>query len=117
MGEWAIHIQCPWRICRDGRIVVAYRDYYYSPEGDALDDWETSGKSRFDHLTQTLRTEFAASPPKVLSVSTDDVGGFSLAFSDNYRFDVFPDDSRLDDHAEHWRLFEPQTERDHFVVP
>jgi len=33
VGDWAVHIQCPWRISRHGRILIAYHDYYYSPDG------------------------------------------------------------------------------------
>ena len=117
VGEWAIHVQCAWRLCRDGRIVVAYRDYYYSPEGDALDDWDAPGRSRFDQTAAALNADFDANSPSVLSVTTDDVGGFSLALSHDYRLDVFPDDSSHDNYSEHWRLFEPRADREHFVVP
>jgi len=117
VGDWAIHVQCAWLLCRDGRIVVAYRDYYYSPDGDALDDWDTPGKSRFDQSATALSVEFASASPSVLSVTTDDVGGFSLALGHDYRLDVFPDDSSHDEYAEHWRLFEPQADSEHFVVP
>src|SRR5688572_24733441 len=117
VGDWAIHVQCAWRLCRRGRIELAYRDYYCSPEGNALDDWDTPGKSRFDHLAEILNADFEATRPCVLSVTTDDVGGFSLALSEDYRLDVFPDDSSRDDYSEHWRLFEPASDKEHFVVP
>jgi hypothetical protein len=112
-GQWAIHVQCPWRICQLGRIVVAYHDYYYSPEGDALDDWDSPGKSRFDSLAAGLCAEFEARPPVVASVAPDDVGGFSLLFVADYRLDVFPDDS--DDSSERWRVFQPGDTSKHFV--
>jgi hypothetical protein len=35
VGDWAIHVQCAWRLCRRGRIEIAYRDYCYSPDGNA----------------------------------------------------------------------------------
>jgi hypothetical protein len=119
VGDWAIQVQCSWRLCRRGRIEVAYRDYYFSPEGDALDDWVTPGKSRFDHIAQVLSSKFETSPPVVRSFTTDDVGGFSLALSGDYRLDVFPDDSNSDDYSEHWhwRLFAPGSDKEHFVVP
>jgi hypothetical protein len=116
VGDWAIHVQCAWRLCRHGRIELAYRDYYYSADGDALDDWDTPGKSRFDRLAAVLGREFETTPPVVHSVTTDDVGGFSLTLSHDYRLDVFPDHSSHDDDSEHWRLFEPGSDREHFVV-
>ena len=33
-------LDCAWRLCRSGRIEVAYRDYYDSPEDDPIDDWD-----------------------------------------------------------------------------
>lgn len=117
VGDWAIHVQCAWRLCRLAHIEVAYRDYYYSPDGDALDDWDTPGKSRFDQQAASLVAGFAASPPEILSFTVNDVGGFSLLFSHDFRLYVFPDDSSHGDYSEHWRLFAPASDREHFVVP
>jgi hypothetical protein len=116
VGEWAVHIQCPWRICRSGQIVVAYHDYYYKPDGNPLnDDWDSHGKSRFDFVARGLITEFETTPPTVASVTPDDVGGFSLRFSGEYRLDVFPDDSQGS--SEHWRIFQPVQGSRHLVFP
>jgi len=62
-GEWALHIQCAWRICQPGRIVIGCRDFYYSTAGDPLDDWDKPGKSSFDITAVALREDFSASPP------------------------------------------------------
>jgi hypothetical protein len=114
VGEWAIHVQCPWRICRHGHIVVACQDYYCSPGGEALDDdWDSPGKSRFDSLATILCTEFETRPPVVSSVNVDEVGGFSLNFNAGYRLDVFPADSN--DSSEDWRVFQPGSGNKHFV--
>ncbi len=113
VGEWAIHVQCAWRLCQQGRIRVACQDYYCSPEGEVLKDWDVIGKSLFDQQASSLRERFKMSPPKVTSYTVDDVGGFSMALSDDYRLDVFPDGSN---HSEHWRLFTPASHKNHFVV-
>lgn len=117
VGDWAIHVQCSWRLCRRGRIVVARRDYFYSPEGDTLDDWDIPGKSRFDQLAKSLSVEFESASPFVLAINIDDVGGFALVLSHDYRLDVFPDDSGHGEYDEHWRLLKPQIDGEHFVVP
>ena len=105
VGDWAIHIQCAWRICRRGHIVVAWQDYYYSPEGgDLNDDWDSPGKSRFDSLAAELCTEIETSPPVVASVQPDDVGGFTVHLTTDFRLDVFPANS--DESVEHWRIFQ-----------
>jgi hypothetical protein len=113
VGDSAIHVQCPWRISRLGRIVIAYHDFYYNPGGKALDDWDSMGKSRFDSVAALLCTEFETTPSLVASGDVDDVGGFSLLFSRDYRLDVFPDDSL--DSSEHWRIFKPGDRSRHFV--
>jgi hypothetical protein len=112
-GEWALHVQCAWRICQRGRIVVANGDFYRSPSGDPLDDWDTFGNSAFDATVAALNEEWTDSPPQVTSIRVDDVGGFSLQLTHDYRFDVFPANSN--EHVEHWRLFQPAADRQHFV--
>ncbi len=114
-GEWALHVQCAWRICQSGSIVVGNRDFYYSTTGDPLDDWDAPGKSSFDTTAIALREAFSASPPYVTSISVDDVGGFSAILTRDYRLDVFPDKSKAG--CEFWRLFQPGVEHSHFVFP
>jgi hypothetical protein len=76
------------------------------------DEWDTSGKSRFDSVARKLRSEFKTAPPAVVSVATVEFGGFSMLFERRYRLDVFPDSS--DPQSEHWRVF--RVGRKHFVV-
>jgi hypothetical protein len=114
VGDWAIHIQCPWRLSRLSRIVIASDDYAYAPNGDYLmDGWSHPGRSRFDFIAAKLCTEFEIHPPVVTSMQVDDVGGFSLGLADDYRLDVFPSSS--DESDENWRLFEPSRDTKHFV--
>lgn len=113
VGDWALHIQCPWRISRQGRILIAYHDYYWGPDGKPVEDWDVVGKTRFDLAASKLCAEFTATPPAVVSVQPDDVGGFCVHFSGDYRLDVFPADS--DQSSEHWRIFQPGVDRRHFV--
>jgi hypothetical protein len=115
VGDWAVHIQCPWRISQRGRIVIAYHDFYYSPAGDDLEDWDKFGSSQFDSAATLLCAEFQTSPAVVASVQPDDVGGFFIRFSQDYRLDVFPDTSF--DSSEPWRIFQPRLDSEHFVFP
>jgi hypothetical protein len=113
VGDWALHIQCPWRLCRPGQIVVGYHDFYYDLTGKPLDDWDKPGHSRFDHAAAALRRQFETSPPLVDSATPDDVGGFTLRLSPDYQIDVFPTSG--DDSTEHWRVFRPGDLDSHFV--
>jgi hypothetical protein len=115
VGEWALHIQCPWRIRQRTNLVVASGDFYYSSAGEPLDDWDSPGNSKFDVTAATLEGELSASPPSVTSIRIDEVGGFTIELTNDYRLDVFPDRSILN--TEHWRLFQPGIDQSHFVFP
>ena len=115
VGQYAVHVQCVWRLVCRGRILIAYRDFYYSAKGKPLEDWDSSSKSRFDILARRLSSQLESSAPLVRSVKADDVGGFSIVLSRGYRLDVFPDSSDRD--GEDWRIFQPASRSRHFVVP
>ena len=115
MGDWALHVQCPWRITRPPTILVGRGDCYYEATSNEPYDWQKAGESRFDRYAMSLNKEFELSPPLVEAVEVDAVGGFSLRFSD-YVFEVFPDESS-DGGSEHWRLFQPGDLESHFVFP
>ena len=111
--EWTIQIQCPWRISQGSRIVIAFRDFYYS---DApLSNLAVMSKSRFNSVLDTLSTEFEAVPPEVEAVETDDSGSFSVRLSRDYRLEVFPAENAAS--GKHWRVFQPGTQGSSFVFP
>jgi hypothetical protein len=116
VGEYALHIQCGWRIRRGDQVVVGGRDLYYPPEENdgPMDDfdWDVQGANRRDKriaaLFQNETRQFL-----VRKVEVGEAGGFTIIFDDEYALDVFPDDSLSD---EHWRIFKPSAEEPHFVV-
>ena len=116
VGEYALHIQCCWRIRRGDQVVVGGRDLYYPPEesdGPMDDfDWDVHGANKRDkriaELFQNETRQFL-----VRKVEVGEAGGFTIIFDDGYALDVFPDDSFSD---EHWRIFKPSAEEPHFVV-
>ncbi|HEV3272086.1 MAG TPA: hypothetical protein VGZ93_07890 [Candidatus Methylacidiphilales bacterium] len=114
IGDWAIHVQCTWRLYRRDRIFITSRDYYRSPDGTALgDDWDTFGKSKFDSVARFLCSEFETNPSIVESVDCDEAGGFLIHFDDEVRLQVSPD---IGVSGEQWRLFQPGEANKHFVV-
>lgn len=45
LGEYALHIQCPWRLTQSGHIVTGSEDYYEPEETDKevdLEDWRAT---------------------------------------------------------------------------
>jgi hypothetical protein len=111
--DWTIQIQCPWRISQHSQIVIAYRDFYYSDV--AKNNQAVMNKSRYDAVLGSLCAEFEATPPRVISVDSDDTGAFSLHLSDEYRLEAIPAENT--ESGKHWRVFEPGVSGKSFVFP
>jgi len=117
VGEFALHVQCAWRIVRKDRVIVGSRDLYfpadYSDDEEIPPefDWDRDPNLR-DKQLQSLfdndSLEFT-----VLGVETGAAGSLRIALSGGLFLDILPYDSLL---HEHWRLFDPRTDSSHFVV-
>jgi hypothetical protein len=117
-GDWAIHVQCAWRLTHKGIIILSWRDFHFNPDGQTNYDWDNDNKkSRFDMLVKKINREIKVKKLKVADIlNVDDVGGFSLKIENDYTFDVFPDNSIRDDYTESWRIFKPRLDKKHFIV-
>jgi hypothetical protein len=116
VGEYALHVQCAWRITQGGKVLVASRDLYYPagsrdcyvPPGF---NWDVQGANRRDELTHALfqdgKHEF-----NVQEIAVYNAGAFRLDLSSELALQVFPDDSSLE---EHWRVFRPYRDDEHWV--
>jgi hypothetical protein len=90
VGEYALHLDCPWRLVGPTGLVVA------------------TDQSEPELLAQV------GSPPMVCAtVSGSDDGGVRLQFAGGWLLVVDPGDP---DHLEYWRLFLPGTDEPHVVV-
>ena len=54
--------------------------------------------------------------PTLQKVIADEVGSLTLMLSDDSQLEIFPDSTDTDDDSEYWRLFQPGTNRHHFVM-
>jgi hypothetical protein len=130
VGEYALHIQCPWRLEGDTGVITGscdlYEPYGKSEQPNAPFDWEKGGSLQEKVLRELLKgydekTKQIVNSTNLLIVETvqaDSGGGFYLTLSGGYRLLVFPDGTS----CEAWRLFKPTKERckptgKHFVVP
>jgi hypothetical protein len=116
VGEYALHVQCTWRIRRGDQVVVGSRDLYV-PAEESDDppkdfDWIAQGANRRDkriaELFQNETRQFL-----VQQVEVGEAGRFTIILDDEYALDVFPDDSLSN---EYWRIFKPYAKEPHFVV-
>jgi hypothetical protein len=117
VGEFALHIQCPWRIAREDKVIVGNGDLYYPTNyqynEDVPDefDWERT-PTLLDRLLDVVfedgKRQFI-----VQRVEVGDAGSLHIVLSERLSLDVLPCDSLQ---REHWRLFEPDNLESHFVV-
>jgi len=122
IGQFALHIQCSWRIVTSEGILTGSADYYESAElGTEVDaNDRQKGNLQRKRLSDLLRSYDASTHSWVNStgqlivqcVVVDDFGGFELELSGGFRLQVFPDGSR----AEDWRFFAPGSEEGHVVI-
>ena len=117
-AEYALHIQCSWRITLNNKIVVASRDFYSTGsewDGDIEDfDWDIQGNNRFDERIKTFLKDKGRL--KVEQIESDEVGGLKICLCGGYKLEAFPDSSEDDDQSEHWRFFNRKDNSPHFIV-
>jgi hypothetical protein len=118
VGEYALHVECAWRVRHGEEIVVARRDLYYpadyqheSGDNPPSFDWDKD-PNRLEKLFR-LFFENGARSFMVLGARAAEAGGLNLALCDGFYLELFPDYSFGD---EYWRLFRPSAEEPHFVV-
>jgi hypothetical protein len=117
-GEFALHMQCPWRVSGVGGVVAGSSDMLVpaDPDDAAFDSGRPGAALGDAHLLRWLDAH-AGAPLLVTGVQIDRCGGFVLQLSEEFAFEVFPDASTApDDEREQWRLFEPARGTPHFVV-
>ena len=114
VGDFALHIKCPWRIETENEILTGRSDLWEPvQESDEFryDEWdyEKDGNKQDDVIT-----EFFSSNEKAVveSVELTLHGQFVLLLTHGIRIAVFPSGAV----AEDWRLFRPGIDEAHFVV-
>ena len=99
-SEYALHLQCPWRITRNSDIIVASFDFYV----------EYDDKTLFDLKIPELNKYFAENEVIVTGVETDVFGDLRVITNTDIILEVFANSSYK---REFWRLLTPG---EHIVV-
>jgi hypothetical protein len=121
-GEYALHVDCPWRIESGNEIITGFHDWYNFAGDVEPDDWEPA---RDGGSLQELRLrELFASPLEieraivnrasrlvVTNIASDAYGGCRIILDNHLCIAVFPCAST----REHWRLFRTNDESPHLV--
>jgi len=116
--EYAINIQCTWRITGPEGIVVASDDLYFRAGSDPFYDlenfdWAEQGSNRSDERTSLFKDIISKKAFIVTSIVADSIGGLSILLNEGYSIEIFPANS-LD--REYWRFFIRHSTGEHFVV-
>ena len=120
MGQFALHIQCPWRLEGGGRILTGSGDYYVRADENQDPDWEPGMQTghRQDEVLKTLfglKSDALPDAEKpiltVLDARSTIFGDIELVLSFGYRLVIFPASSR----EEEWRLLPLANEGPHSV--
>ena len=127
-GELALHIQCPWRIESDGKILTGFHDWY-SFVGDITanqaepEDWDPARGGSLQELRLRELFECPADGPNrtlinntdrlmVTHINTDAVGGCRVVLDDRLYLVIFPCSTS----GEYWRLLRPGDDSPHLIV-
>lgn len=114
VGEFALHIQCPWRLETENEILTGRSDLWEPiQESDEFchDEWdyEKDGNKQ-DHVISTF---FSTDHKEVVeSLDVQLHGQFVLMLSGGCKLAVFPSGAVSED----WRFFRPNTNDSHLVV-
>ncbi|MEV0688799.1 hypothetical protein [Streptomyces sp. NPDC050388] len=95
------HLQCPFRITQDGKIVLGSRDMRHAQKGagaNAFDELRTV----FDARAATLNGILEQLRPSVDGVSVGKAGELTVSWAPAFQLTAFPDCSGQ---VEAWRVF------------
>ncbi len=111
VGDYALHVQCSWRIIRGDEILVGKEDLY-EPDpttSNAVFDWKKANlqDARVRKLFADNQRQFT-----VVGTALRSGGELDILFDDELRLEVFPNSSLQTPDMEHWRLFAPTIDPD-----
>jgi hypothetical protein len=113
VGEYALHVQCPWRIETKDQIITGRSDLFKPAEEPENFDWASWDWDGNETLQDRLVSELLARTELVVQyLDTNFHGGAILNLSAGYALVLFPASSRGED----WRVFKPKSGEHHFVV-
>jgi hypothetical protein len=124
VGDYALHIQCPWRLDGPkGTLTGRYDLFEYAGPGREPKDWSyEDGFSLQDIVFDKLTGGYDASTGSwfndrnrfiVGATSLSRQGDVRIDLSHNHTLLLFPDRTAY----EAWRFFKPGDRRDHLVFP
>ena len=115
VGEWALHLQCPWRFVRGGAIVLASSDFYYDAETGEHHDQDSDRDSVYARHEKLLSELVDGQKTTVLRIESIEAGAFEIRFAEDLKLSIMPVHSTSGPKMESWRFFQPDRDGPHFV--
>jgi len=117
VGEWALHLQCPWRFVHLGTVVLGSTDFGYDVVTGEKYDWESKAESVFHRNSNQLNRMLDAEKITIGMVRCTEAGAFDLVFDHDLKLSVMPTESSRHEYDESWRFFVPSGDFPHYVFP
>ncbi len=115
VGDFALHIQCPWRIEGPDGIVTGRMDLYEpinaGPNFD-LATWDYNKSPNLQDAQFNMLLAHHAADLIVENVDSDEYGGAVINFRRGFVLRLFPAGTC----GENWRFFRPRSSEPHFVI-
>ena len=114
VGDFALHVQCPWRIEGPDGIVTGRLDLWEPVEDNTTFD-ENWSYERSPNLQDARMERWLADNDGFLGVTgvdADELGGAVISFDRGFVLRIFPAGTRGED----WRLFRPRTDTAPLVI-
>jgi hypothetical protein len=114
VGDFALHVQCPWRIEGPEGIVTGRLDLWEPLEDKAPFDenWDYDKSPNLQDACLQRWLAHNEASLIVKAVDADDFGGAAVSLGQGFVLRLFPAGTR----GENWRLFQPKTGAPHLVV-
>jgi hypothetical protein len=109
VGDYALHVQCAWRIIRSNDIVVGRSDLFQPKDsGHTPEDFDWTKGNLFDTRVRELFGQ--GREYEVIGCSMGPAGSLSIQLQSDLKLEVFPDSSTASADYEFWRIFSPSHE-------
>lgn len=109
-GDCALHVQSPWRIFSDERLVIGSGDIYEVLAEVEYDEWDIVGNSQFDLIVSNDICKVL--PLKNNNIKLNQYGDLKICFLNGFCLEIFANSCSV---IEHWRLIDYVGD-EHYVV-
>lgn len=111
-GEFALHVQCAWRIMKGNGIFVGESDFQEPVTNISGSDFEKWNPLTDGNVQEHRMTALIAECVKVSAIQFGDCGDVAIKLSGDYRIMIFPNGAK----SEYWRFFSLTPDSEHFVI-